>query len=380
MDSVSSWYGIDLDENDSLHALPRLTMRSLSTEEAWGPSQWMHYMQGQPVSEMLRQSMLHLAWTIALHYQQEDAQQALEWLLWWETLHHARPEYSKCTGTDEYTFVTRLNYVPVHREEEYALWYNVLAIRTREKLACGESIADFVPFLAYLPWIDAITSSCEEAPNAIDHAIDQTFNDIHPAISYAQLQWVSWTMRNRHPTHAYDKSSLLHRLFNEHSLAQFSCYWHSSNSISRSNGASYPDILLPEDIPLPWRRPLFAASDITEDLPDWLNTWIEAIGHEKWAKRLSFWVAMVRVKRTGRNPPWLAHIKENHSCEWHFFENTHNWMVQFPMYSEPVLTEHNKKHFHACTLDYEFSFARQLWCMFNHEEQIEILSLPLLDD
>ena len=58
----------------------------------------------------------------------------------------------------------------------------------------------------------------------------------------------------------------------------------------------------------------------------------------------------------------------------------HSWMSQMPPYLEPVLSKSNMEHFHAVCLNYEYEFAQALWKMYNNNERIEVLPLPLLED
>lgn len=38
------------------------------------------------------------------------------------------------------------------------------------------------------------------------------------------------------------------------------------------------------------------------------------------------------------------------------------------------------EHFHAVCLNYEYEFAQALWKMYNNDERIEVLPLPMLED
>lgn len=373
--SVFAWYGVDIPDGQA-HGVfkPLMSMRSLGDDEAWGPTQWMYFMQGQPVAEPMRLAMLALCWEVALHLKDRAPHDALAWLSLWENLHHTRAEYSKRTGCDEYALIAKFDFVPRHSESEIQQWSSWLTDMARAKTLDGSGFAELVPFMAYYPWLQAITTASPNACERIEDAIDATFCDSDPAVFYAQHQWVVWCFRHRHPNDTYDSKSLMHRLFSERSLHQLACFWHDG-------AKGHPDGLLPSDIPKIWQRPLFAGSDITDaEMPEWQQAWVDVISTPQWARRLSFWVAMVRVRRQNRNPAWIERIVQEHPSEWKFFETMHSWISQMPPFLEPVMTTKNMETFIAESLNYEYTLARALWVMYNSEETIEVLPLPNLED
>lgn len=373
--SVHDWYTIDVSIEDCSGIFkPLQSMRSMNDEAPWSCTSWMHWMQGAPVAESVRLAMQQLAWRVALVLREKNPDEALEWLGFWETLHHTRAQYNKRSGCDEYELFTRLDYVPTHTAQEIALWEDWFATLARKRAQAQQDFVALVPFLGYAPWLTTIALSCADACQYIEQAIESTFSDYPPGIKYAQLQWAVWCIKHRHPNEAYDNSSLMHRLFDEHSLLQLACFWYDGQK-------SHPVCLLPQDIPKIWQRPLFAGSDITDaETPEWQQAWIDVIATPNWARRLSFWVALVRVRRTRSTPLWLEDVARAHPEEWHFFETMHSWMSQMPPYLEPVLSERNMEHFHATCLQYEYEFAQALWKMYNSDERIDVLPLPLLED
>ena len=376
--SIFIWYEIVISDQQA-HGVfkPFKDMRSLDDEQAWGPTQWMYFMQGFDVTEAMRLAMIALFWQVAVHCKEKPAAQALPWLALWESLHHTRAEYSKRTGCEEYALITKFDFIPQHHLFEIQEWSNWLSALAKTNIEQGIGLDDLVPFMAYYPWTQAIAQSCPCACEFIDLALARTFSDVQPAIFYAQHQWVVWCFRHRHPNDTYDTTSLMHRLFSEHSLAQLAIFWH--NGKKRKN--VHTDGLLPDDIPKIWQRPLFAGCDITDsEMPEWQQAWIDVISTPKWARRLSFWVAMVRVRRNKSNPQWLLCVSREHSEEWNFFENMHSLMAQIPLYQEPVMTTQNMDTFRAECLDYEYKLARALWSMYNNEEAMDILPLPSLEN
>ena len=373
--SVRDWYAIDISMEDCSGIFkPLQSMRSMNDEAPWSCTSWMHWMQGAPVAEDVRLAMQQLAWRVALALRENSPDEALEWLSFWETLHHTRAQYNKRSGCDEYELFTRFDYVPSHTPQEIALWEHWFEAVARTRAQGQKDFVALVPFMGYTAWLTAIATSCSAACARIDEAITSTFADYPPSIKYAQLQWAVWCIKNRHPNEAYDTSSLMHRLFDEHSLLQLACFWYDGQK-------SHPVCLLPKDIPKVWQRPLFAGSDIADaETPEWQQAWIDVIATPNWARRLSFWVALVRVRRTKSTPLWLEDVARAHPKEWHFFETMHSWMSQMPPYLEPVLNEKNMERFHAACLQYEYEFAQALWKMYNNDEGIDVLPLPLLED
>lgn len=373
--SVQDWYAIDVPIEDCSGIFkPLQSMRSMNEEAPWSCTSWMHWMQSAPVAENVRMAMQQLAWRVALALRENCPDEALEWLAFWETLHHTRAQYNKRSGCDEYELFTRLDYVPKHTAQEIDLWKEWFTNIAHARVQCQQDFIALVPFLGYTPWLTAIATSCPGAYERIEQAIDSTFADYPPGIKYAQLQWAVWCIKHRHPNDAYDGSSLMHRLFDEHSLLQLACFWYDGQK-------SHPVCLLPQDIPKVWQRPLFAGSDIADaETPEWQQAWIDVIATPNWARRLSFWVTLVRVRRTKSTPLWLEDVARAHPKEWHFFETMHSWMSQMPPYLEPVLNESNMERFHAVCLQYEYEFARALWKMYNNDEGIDVLPLPMLED
>lgn len=373
--SVRAWYEITISDQDAAGVfLPLASMRSLADEEAWGPTQWMYFMQGLAVTEGMRLAILELCHRVAHRFQPGPASRTLPWLLLWESLHHTRAEYSKRTGCDEYSLITKFDFVPRHTAADFQAWAPWFAEVARENVNACLTLDALVPFMAYAPWLAAIATSCERACTEIEEAIARTSGDAEPSVFYAQHQWVVWCLRHRHPNETYDTKSLMHRLFSERSLIQLACFWHDGEK-------GHPDGLLPEDIPKIWQRPLFAGSDITDaETPEWQQAWVDVISTPNWARRLSFWVAMVRVRRQGTTPPWLAIVIRDHPAEWKFFETMHSWMSQMPPYIEPELTSQNMDTFRIDCLDYEYKLARALWVMYNSEETVEEIPLPSMDD
>ena len=331
-------------------------------------------MQGVPVAENVRLAMQELSWRVSLALRDRQPQEALEWLAFWETLHHTRAQYSKRSGCDEYELFTRLDYVPQHTAQELDTWQEWFSQTAVQRVQAQQDFVQLVPFFGYYPWLNAIALSCPAACHFIENAIEATFTDYPLGTQYAQLQWIVWSIRNRHPNEAYDNHSLMHRLFDQHSLLQLACFWYNGQK-------NHPACLLPNDIPKVWQRPLFAGSDITDaESPEWQQAWIDVIATPHWARRLSFWVALVRVRRTKSTPLWLEDVVREHPEEWHFFETMHSWMSQMPPYLEPILSKSNMEHFHAVCLNYEYEFAHALWKMYNNNERIEVLPLPMLED
>lgn len=372
--SVRDWYSIDTSDHDVNGIFkPLSAMRSMNDELAWSCASWMHWMQGVPVAENVRLAMQELSWRVSLALRDRQPQEALEWLAFWETLHHTRAQYSKRSGCDEYELFTRLDYVPQHTAQELDTWQEWFSQTALQRVQAQQDFVQLVPFFGYYPWLNAIALSCPAACHFIENAIEATFTDYPLGTQYAQLQWIVWSIRNRHPNEAYDNHSLMHRLFDQHSLLQLACFWYNGQT-------NHPACLLPNDIPKVWQRPLFAGSDITDaESPEWQQAWIDVIATPHWARRLSFWVALVRVRRTKSTPLWLEDVVREHPEEWHFFETMHSWMSQMPPYLEPVLSKSNMEHFHAVCLNYEYEFAQALWKMYNNE-RIEVLPLPLLED
>lgn len=372
--SVRDWYSIDTSDHDVNGIFkPLSAMRSMNDELAWSCASWMHWMQGVPVAENVRLAMQELSWRVSLALRDRQPQEALEWLAFWETLHHTRAQYSKRSGCDEYELFTRLDYVPQHTAQELDTWQEWFSQTALQRVQAQQDFVQLVPFLGYYPWLNAIALSCPAACHFIENAIEATFTDYPLGTQYAQLQWIVWSIRNRHPNEAYDNHSLMHRLFDQHSLLQLACFWYNGQT-------NHPACLLPNDIPKVWQRPLFAGSDITDaESPEWQQAWIDVIATPHWARRLSFWVTLVRVRRTKSTPLWLEDVVREHPEEWHFFETMHSWMSQMPPYLEPVLSKSNMEHFHAVCLNYEYEFAQALWKMYNNE-RIEVLPLPLLED
>ena len=372
--SVRDWYSIDTSDHDVNGIFkPLSAMRSMNDELAWSCASWMHWMQGVPVAENVRLAMQELSWRVSLALRDRQPQEALEWLAFWETLHHTRAQYSKRSGCDEYELFTRLDYVPQHTAQELDTWQEWFSQTAVQRVQAQQDFVQLVPFFGYYPWLNAIALSCPAACHFIENAIEATFTDYPLGTQYAQLQWIVWSIRNRHPNEAYDNHSLMHRLFDQHSLLQLACFWYNGQT-------NHPACLLPNDIPKVWQRPLFAGSDITDaESPEWQQAWIDVIATPHWARRLSFWVALVRVRRTKSTPLWLEDVVREHPEEWHFFETMHSWMSQMPPYLEPVLSKSNMEHFHAVCLNYEYEFAQALWKMYNNE-CIEVLPLPLLED
>ena len=372
--SVRDWYSIDTSDHDVDGIFkPLSAMRSMNDELAWSCASWMHWMQGVPVAENVRLAMQELSWRVSLALRDRQPQEALEWLAFWETLHHTRAQYSKRSGCDEYELFTRLDYVPQHTAQELDTWQEWFSQTAVQRVQAQQDFVQLVPFFGYYPWLNAIALSCPAACHFIENAIEATFTDYPLGTQYAQLQWIVWSIRNRHPNEAYDNHSLMHRLFDQHSLLQLACFWYNGQT-------NHPACLLPNDIPKVWQRPLFAGSDITDaESPEWQQAWIDVIATPHWARRLSFWVTLVRVRRTKSTPLWLEDVVREHPEEWHFFETMHSWMSQMPPYLEPVLSKSNMEHFHAVCLNYEYEFAQALWKMYNNE-CIEVLPLPLLED
>ena len=372
--SVRDWYSIDTSDHDVNGIFkPLSAMRSMNDELAWSCASWMHWMQGVPVAENVRLAMQELSWRVSLALRDRQPQEALEWLAFWETLNHTRAQYSKRSGCDEYELFTRLDYVPQHTAQELDTWQEWFSQTAVQRVQAQQDFVQLVPFFGYYPWLNAIALSCPAACHFIENAIEATFTDYPLGTQYAQLQWIVWSIRNRHPNEAYDNNSLMHRLFDQHSLLQLACFWYNGQK-------NPPACLLPNDIPKVWQRPLFAGSDITDaESPEWQQAWIDVIATPHWARRLSFWVALVRVRRTKSTPLWLEDVVREHPEEWHFFETMHSWMSQMPPYLEPVLSKSNMEHFHAVCLNYEYEFAQALWKMYNNE-CIEVLPLPLLED
>lgn len=372
--SVRDWYSIDTSDHDVNGIFkPLSAMRSMNDELAWSCASWMHWMQGVPVAENVRLAMQELSWRVSLALRDRQPQEALEWLAFWETLHHTRAQYSKRSGCDEYELFTRLDYVPQHTAQELDTWQEWFSQTALQRVQAQQDFVQLVPFFGYYPWLNAIALSCPAACHFIENAIEATFTDYPLGTQYAQLQWIVWSIRNRHPNEAYDNHSLMHRLFDQHSLLQLACFWYNGQT-------NHPACLLPNDIPKVWQRPLFAGSDITDaESPEWQQAWIDVIATPHWARRLSFWVTLVRVRRTKSTPLWLEDVVREHPEEWHFFETMHSWMSQMPPYLEPVLSKSNMEHFHAVCLNYEYEFAQALWKMYNNE-RIEVLPLPLLED
>lgn len=372
--SVRDWYSIDTSDHDVNGIFkPLSAMRSMNDELAWSCASWMHWMQGVPVAENVRLAMQELSWRVSLALRDRQPQEALEWLAFWETLHHTRAQYSKRSGCDEYELFTRLDYVPQHTAQELDTWQEWFSQTAVQRVQAQQDFVQLVPFFGYYPWLNAIALSCPAACHFIENAIEATFTDYPLGTQYAQLQWIVWSIRNRHPNEAYDNHSLMHRLFDQHSLLQLACFWYNGQT-------NHPACLLPNDIPKVWQRPLFAGSDITDaESPEWQQAWIDVIATPHWARRLSFWVTLVRVRRTKSTPLWLEDVVREHPEEWHFFETMHSWMSQMPPYLEPVLSKSNMEHFHAVCLNYEYEFAQALWKMYNNE-CIEVLPLPLLED
>ena len=373
--SVRDWYSIDTSDHDVNGIFkPLSAMRSMNDELAWSCASWMHWMQGVPVAENVRLAMQELSWRVSLALRDRQPQEALEWLAFWETLHHTRAQYSKRSGCDEYELFTRLDYVPQHTAQELDTWQEWFSQTALQRVQAQQDFVQLVPFFGYYPWLNAIALSCPAACHFIENAIEATFTDYPLGTQYAQLQWIVWSIRNRHPNEAYDNHSLMHRLFDQHSLLQLACFWYNGQT-------NHPACLLPNDIPKVWQRPLFAGSDITDaESPEWQQAWIDVIATPHWARRLSFWVALVRVRRTKSTPLWLEDVVREHPEEWHFFETMHSWMSQMPPYLEPVLSKSNMEHFHAVCLNYEYEFAQALWKMYNNDERIEVLPLPMLED
>lgn len=373
--SVFSWYGISIPDEETRGLFkPLASMRSLGGEEPWGPTQWMYWMQSMPVSEDTRLAMLAFSWRVAFALKDLRPSQALPWLSLWESLHHTRAEYSKRSGIDEYTLVAKYDFVPSHLKDQIEIWGPWLAQLAVDKATSGASFVPLVPFMAYYPWLDAMATSCPQACKLIEDAIEETFEDSQPTIFYTQHQWVVWCLRNRHPNDTYDSRSLMHRLFSEHTFLQLACFWYAGEK-------KHPRSLMPADIPKVWQRPLFAGSDITDmENPDWQQAWVEVISMPHWARRLSFWVAMVKVRRTKTTPAWLDRVLQEHPTEWRFFERMHSWMSQMPPYVEPTLNHANMTTFRADSLDYEYNLARALWVMYNNNESVETFPLPNLDE
>ena len=373
--SVRDWYSIDTSDHDVNGIFkPLSAMRSMNDELAWSCASWMHWMQGVPVAENVRLAMQELSWRVSLALRDRQPQEALEWLAFWETLHHTRAQYSKRSGCDEYELFTRLDYVPQHTAQELDTWQEWFSQTALQRVQAQQDFVQLVPFFGYYPWLNAIALSCPAACHFIENAIEATFTDYPLGTQYAQLQWIVWSIRNRHPNEAYDNHSLMHRLFDQHSLLQLACFWYNGQK-------NHPACLLPNDIPKVWQRPLFAGSDITDaESPEWQQAWIDVIATPHWARRLSFWVTLVRVRRTKSTPLWLEDVVRAHPEEWHFFETMHSWMSQMPPYLEPILSKSNMEHFHAVCLNYEYEFAHALWKMYNNDERIEVLPLPLLED
>lgn len=373
--SVRDWYSIDTSDHDVNGIFkPLSAMRSMNDELAWSCASWMHWMQGVPVAENVRLAMQELSWRVSLALRDRQPQEALEWLAFWETLHHTRAQYSKRSGCDEYELFTRLDYVPQHTAQELDTWQEWFSQTAVQRVQAQQDFVQLVPFFGYYPWLNAIALSCPAACHFIENAIEATFTDYPLGTQYAQLQWIVWSIRNRHPNEAYDNHSLMHRLFDQHSLLQLACFWYNGQT-------NHPACLLPNDIPKVWQRPLFAGSDITDaESPEWQQAWIDVIATPHWARRLSFWVTLVRVRRTKSTPLWLEDVVREHPEEWHFFETMHSWMSQMPPYLEPILSKSNMEHFHAVCLNYEYEFAHALWKMYNNDERIEVLPLPMLED
>lgn len=373
--SVRDWYSIDTSDHDVNGIFkPLSAMRSMNDELAWSCASWMHWMQGVPVAENVRLAMQELSWRVSLALRDRQPQEALEWLAFWETLHHTRAQYSKRSGCDEYELFTRLDYVPQHTAQELDTWQEWFSQTALQRVQAQQDFVQLVPFFGYYPWLNAIALSCPAACHFIENAIEATFTDYPLGTQYAQLQWIVWSIRNRHPNEAYDNHSLMHRLFDQHSLLQLACFWYNGQT-------NHPACLLPNDIPKVWQRPLFAGSDITDaESPEWQQAWIDVIATPHWARRLSFWVTLVRVRRTKSTPLWLEDVVREHPEEWHFFETMHSWMSQMPPYLEPILSKSNMEHFHAVCLNYEYEFAHALWKMYNNDERIEVLPLPMLED
>lgn len=371
---LAEWYHVELTDEECNGVLkPLLATRVSNNDTVWGPNEWMYQMQSFPVSEGMRLAMLALSWKIALAYKDKNNDRALEWLVFWESLHHVRAEYSKRSGSDEYLLLVRYAVVPTHTNEEFHQWSDWLVHVAQSNIREGRGLTPLVSLMAYYPWLDAMARACPEHFDAFESAIEGTFTAREPATFYSQIQWVVWSLRNRHPNEAYDSNSLLHRLFSEHSLAQLACFWKTAQQPPSSE-------LLPGHIPKIWQRPLFAGCDITDiEAPEWQHAWIEVISTKEWAKRLSFWVTMVRVRRTKCNPPWLARVLEDHPSECLFFETMYSWMSQMPPFIEPTLNAGNVNTFDGDSLKYEYDLARALWSLYNSDARLDVLPLPALD-
>lgn len=371
---IADWYKVELTDAELNGVFKPLLGTKVSSQDAvWGPTEWMYQMQSFPVSEGMRYAMLALCWKIAVAYKDSHNENALAWLLFWESLHHIRAEYSKRTGSDEYVLLVRYSFVPEHTPDELSQWTEWLVGMAKDNIGAGRGLSSLVSLMAYYPWLDAMAQASSHHYGAFESAIESTFSDRRPETFYSQLQWVVWCLHNRHPNEAYDNSSLLHRLFSEHSLAQLACFW-------KNNPQNLTDDLLPKHIPKIWQRPLFAGCDITDiETPEWQDAWIEAISTKEWAKRLSFWVTMVRVRRTKCNPPWLARVVQDHPAECLFFDTMHSWMSQMPPFIEPILNASNVDTFDGDSLQYEYDLARALWSLYNNDTGIDVLPLPSLD-
>lgn len=374
--SVLSWYGIVIPDHEANDLFKPLSSMVTSLDaEPLDSIQWVYLMQRSPATEHMRLAVLELCWRIANQWKEIDSEYALPWLALWESLHHARAEYSKVSGCDEYALVTKFGFVPMHDAAKIDAWKDWLAAFAKNSVVNNTGFEALMPFMAHYSWLDAIANACPSACEHIEDAIALTFNDSQPSSFYTQHQWVVWCFRHRNPSSTYDSKNLMHRLFSTHSLFQLALFWNSGK-------AGHPDGWVPREIPELWRRPLFSGSDITnaED-PIWYRAWLGAIATPNWPSCLSFWVTLVRIRRTNSNPPWLTRTIQDNSAEWRFFETTHSWMSQMPMYLEPQLTDTNMDTFTADCLNYEYVLARALWTIYNskNKESIDTLPLPNLE-
>ena len=179
--SVRDWYSIDTSDHDVNGIFkPLSAMRSMNDELAWSCASWMHWMQGVPVAENVRLAMQELSWRVSLALRDRQPQEALEWLAFWETLHHTRAQYSKRSGCDEYELFTRLDYVPQHTAQELDAWQEWFSQTALQRVQAQQDFVQLVPFFGYYPWLNAIALSCPAACHFIENAIEATFTDYPP--------------------------------------------------------------------------------------------------------------------------------------------------------------------------------------------------------
>lgn len=331
VETILVWYGLDLSKEDYAHTDLMAHSSFVVSDPPWEPFQWMLYMHEEDVSKEMHACMLDLAWRIAIHLQGPN-ERSLIWLTWWEMLHHVSPEYSKVSGCFEYMYSTKLDYVPLHSEDELNCWKDWLAACSYRLIEKGATLASVIPFISYPKWLYAVAGSHQNAILEIDNVINVPLTAHNPPVDYARQQWLSWTLRKRFPEDTYCINDAVYCVFQEY-------------------GARPEDVSSLRDC---WKHSIFSALDLEHGMPSWLTADSNILKYNNWPMDLSFWIALSRVYALHNDGIVFEHFHHYYPEQMNFIERTLMWLnicvndhnssayakghLLHKMYTQPILT------------------------------------------